>query len=154
MYNYPVIVCIGSEKVSGDALGPTVGTILIQDYGLKAYVYGTLDRSVNGVNINKFLKFIDNIHSGSLIITVDAAVGEKKEIGMIKYKEEGINAGAALGHNNPVKGIGIVGIVGENKGNIMANLLSADYNSVNKLSRKIARLIYNWINQVEKQLFI
>lgn len=150
MYNNrPVILCIGSDKVSGDILGPLAGTILNSDYSIDAYIYGTLERPVHGLNIDSYLRFIRNIHKDSLIISIDAAVGHIDDIGKIKLKDNGVNAGGALGYNNKVEGIGIVGVVAENKGDVMSNLLFADYTMVERLSRKIADIIYNSINQVE-----
>jgi len=147
----PVILCIGSHQVSGDMLGPLVGSLLSTDYSLDAYVYGTLERPVNGLNLNRYINLIRNIHQGCLLISVDAAVGEKKEIGIIKVKDEGINAGAALGNSNKVGGVGIVGVVAENSGDVMSNLMESDYYMVEKLGRKIASLIYKSLNQVEMQ---
>jgi|GEM_PF-2945695 len=37
----PVILCIGTDRSTGDALGPLVGTMLSQ-HSLRAAVYGTL----------------------------------------------------------------------------------------------------------------
>lgn len=147
----PVILCIGCEKVSGDMLGPLVGSILSDDFSIDAYVYGTLVKPVNGVNIGKYINLISNLHDESIIISVDAAVGGKDEIGKIKLKDDGVIAGAALGRKDKVKGIGIVGVVAENKGDIMNNLLSSDYKLVEKLGRKIASMIYKSVNQVVKQ---
>ena len=144
-------MCIGSEKVSGDMLGPLVGTILKEEYLLDAYIYGTTTRSVNGLNISKYIRLINNIHKNSLIISIDAAVGRQEEIGTIKLKYEGINAGAALGMNNRINGIGIVGVVAEKKGEVLSNLLEANYCMVERMGRKIASIIYKSINQVEIQ---
>ncbi|MGI6701976.1 MAG: DUF1256 domain-containing protein [Christensenellales bacterium] len=144
----PVILCIGSHQVSGDMLGPLVGSILLSEFRLNAYVYGTLERPVNGINIGKYLNLIKNLHRDNLLISVDAAVGASHEIGSIKYKSEGITAGAALGRNSRVGGMGIVGVVAENKGDVLSNLMASDYYLVERLSRKIATIIYKTINHL------
>ena len=36
----PVILCIGTDKVPGDSLGPVVGDLLIMKYNIDAFVYG------------------------------------------------------------------------------------------------------------------
>jgi len=38
----PVILCVGSDRLTGDALGPLVGSFLTKDYNVPTYVYGTL----------------------------------------------------------------------------------------------------------------
>lgn len=43
-----VIVCFGTNAISGDALGPMVGTLLTQKYDVPAFVYGTDESTVNG----------------------------------------------------------------------------------------------------------
>lgn len=146
-----VILCIGSEKVCGDMLGPMVGSILTKEYNTKCYVYGTLERSVNGLNLAIYENLIKNIHKESIIIAVDAAVGTMEDVGKIKMKSAGINAGGAMGLNNLIDSIGIVGVVAEKHGSIISNLMIADFYMVKKLSRKIALMLFKIINQVEKR---
>ena len=44
-YVRPAIVCVGSDRVAGDSLGPLTGSIL-QKCGADAFLYGTLGRTV------------------------------------------------------------------------------------------------------------
>ena len=34
----PIILCVGTDKVSGDSLGPTVGTLLTESYHIPTFV--------------------------------------------------------------------------------------------------------------------
>ena len=52
----PVIVCIGSDLVVGDSLGPYVGSKLVNSIGNKAYVYGTLKSPITAKEIEKTTK--------------------------------------------------------------------------------------------------
>lgn len=149
MNNKPVIICIGSDKVCGDMLGPLTGTILLKDYNINAYVYGTLSRPINGLNISQYMSLLSNIHKDSVIISVDASVGNICDIGKVKVKCEGVDAGAALGLNKRVNSIGIVGVVAASVGDVLYNLMSVKYDKVELLSKKIAHIIHKSINQVD-----
>ncbi len=48
----PVVLCIGTDRVTGDSLGPLVGTFL-HAYGSDRYlsIYGTLDFPVHALNL-------------------------------------------------------------------------------------------------------
>ena len=81
-----VIVCIGSDRVAGDMLGPLVGSSLREKYRLPCPVYGAIGESVNGINLEEYLAMISKRHQGSKIIAVDAALGKKKDVGMIRLK--------------------------------------------------------------------
>lgn len=145
-----VVLCIGSEKVCGDMLGPMVGSILTKEYNISCYVYGTLDRSVNGLNLDIYERLISNLHKESVVIAVDAAVGSPKDIGKVKLKGLGVNAGGAMGLDNLIDGIGVVGVVAEKSGSVIHNLMIADFYMVEKMSRKIALMLFKVINQVVK----
>ena len=45
-----VIVCFGTNAISGDSLGPLVGTLLTKKYNIGAFVYGTDEAQINGKN--------------------------------------------------------------------------------------------------------
>ena len=61
--NFPekqiVVVCFGTPLVSGDALGPKVGTLL-QNWNLPCFVYGTEDRPVTATNMKELLTIKDD----------------------------------------------------------------------------------------------
>jgi len=45
-----IVVCIGTDRAIGDALGPLVGTML-KNSDFKYPVYGTLDSPIHALNI-------------------------------------------------------------------------------------------------------
>ncbi|MDR3262862.1 MAG: spore protease YyaC [Clostridiales bacterium] len=138
----PVIMCIGSDKVSGDILGPEVGRRLISDYNLGAYVYGITGRNINGENIDSYDSFIREVHKDSAVIAVDACLGGEKEIGNIKISKRGIGAGFAVGKKDKRYGdVGLVGIVGKISDDNVMQLISADCGLVEALSGKIAEYL-------------
>ena len=59
-----VIVCIGTDRAIGDALGPLVGTML-KNSDFKYPVYGTLDNPIHALNIYESIEQIKSKHSNS-----------------------------------------------------------------------------------------
>ncbi|MCL2255428.1 MAG: spore protease YyaC [Firmicutes bacterium] len=97
----PVILCIGSDKVTGDALGPVVGHILTKEMNVPSFVYGTLSRPVNALNLLETIAFIKHKHRDKKLLVIDSSVGSSEDIGKISIKYGGIYPGAASGKNLP-----------------------------------------------------
>ena len=73
-----VFICIGSDRITGDSLGPLVGHSLSK-HGLSfAYVYGTLSQPVHALNLSETIEEIKLRHPDSLLIAVDASLGTRK----------------------------------------------------------------------------
>jgi putative sporulation protein YyaC len=137
----PVVMCIGSDRVSGDLLGPAVGKKLVE-YNLRAYVYGVTGRNINGANIDFYDGFIREVHKDSKVVAVDACLGAEKEIGKIKVGNRGVGAGHAVRKTGKRYGdIGIVGIVAENAEDNVMQLLSVEVSLVEELSARIAEYL-------------
>ncbi|HEY8424219.1 MAG TPA: spore protease YyaC, partial [Clostridia bacterium] len=134
----PVILCIGSDRVTGDCLGPLCGHLLVNVYNAPCYVYGTLDLPVTAKNLENTLDFIKARHPGQKIWAVDACVGEPKDVGVIKIGS-GLYPGSFLGHNLPRSGhLGITACVASNKDN---DFQTARLGNVFKLADIIAQAI-------------
>lgn len=134
----PVILCIGSDRITGDCLGPLCGHLLVNVYNAPCYVYGTLDLPVTAKNLENALEFIKVRHPGQKIWAVDACVGEPKDIGFIKVGS-GLYPGSFLGHPLPRSGnLGITACVASNKDN---DFQTARLGSVYKLADTIAQAI-------------
>lgn len=105
-----IILCIGSERYTGDALGPLVGSYLLENS--ECIVIGTLDEPVHAGNLAETIKKIEKKYSNPIIIAVDACLGNKDEIGNIEVWQGGLEAGIAVGHKLPRVGqISIIGVV-------------------------------------------
>ncbi|MBQ8178038.1 MAG: spore protease YyaC [Clostridia bacterium] len=143
----PVILCIGSNQVMGDSLGPKVGDLLRDKYNTPAYVYGGINHPVNGVNYYEYYCFLKKTHPKSLIIAVDACVGNPEDVGKIKYSALGLKAGEALSKNLPRVGdIGVLGVVcARSKDNLRA-LMSCERSFIANMSEKIAYNISRFIS--------
>ena len=61
-----VFLCIGSDRATGDCLGPYVGWHLSQQKLPGVFVYGTLNAPVHALNLEQSLKHIQKHHSTPL----------------------------------------------------------------------------------------
>ncbi|WP_432775164.1 spore protease YyaC [Brevibacillus gelatini] len=90
-----VFLCIGSDRSIGDALGPLVGTMLLEA-GVTHRVYGTLEEPIHAFNLEPTLKAIKRQFRQPLIIGIDAGLGEKEQVGAVILKEGPLLPGRAL----------------------------------------------------------
>ena len=106
-----VIVCIGTDRAIGDALGPLVGTML-KNSDFKYPVYGTLDNPIHALNIYESIEHIKKSHPKGNFLAIDACLGSKTSIGNIQIREGPILPGKGVGKKLPQIGhYSIVGIV-------------------------------------------
>ena len=107
----PVFLCIGSDLVIGDSLGPICGTMLCaKRKSANIFVYGTLRQTITAKEVKYMHRFLKETHPNQPIIAIDAAVGESGDIGLIKVSDAGIYPG--LGANKRLARIGDIGIMG------------------------------------------
>ncbi len=107
-----VIMCIGTDRATGDALGPLTGHLLEPKLGHKTFLYGSLNRPVHAKNLNKYLDYIDRHHRKSLVLAVDAALGRISHVGFLSVGTGAISPGAGIGRPLPQVGhVAISGIV-------------------------------------------
>lgn len=106
-----VVICIGTDRAIGDALGPLVGTML-KNSDFKYPVYGTLDNPIHALNIYESIENIKRKHSSSQFLAIDACLGSTNNIGNIQIREGPILPGKGVGKKLPQVGnYSIVGIV-------------------------------------------
>lgn len=107
-----VILCIGTDRSTGDSLGPLVGTKL-HTYNIEnAKVYGTLDEPVHAVNLNETIEFINKEHQHPFILAIDACLGRSESVGYISIKEGPLQPGTGVNKDLPAVGnLQIIGIV-------------------------------------------
>ena len=67
-----VYMCIGTEKVFSDSLGPRVGTLLNDNLQLPFFVYGLRDQNITAENLLYSYNFIKALHPNSKIVVIDA----------------------------------------------------------------------------------
>lgn len=107
-----IFLCIGSDRCTGDSLGPLVGDKIQFLSSNNVYVYGNLESTVNATNLDNVLTTIKSNHVNPFIIAIDASLGNSADIGKIIINDEPLCPGKALNKDLPSIGnISIVGIV-------------------------------------------
>jgi putative sporulation protein YyaC len=107
-----VIVNIGSDRSTGDSLGPLTGTKLLARRSPLYSVYGSLDNPVHAKNLEDTLANIHDTHDRPFIIALDACLGRTESVGMLTVKKGPVMPGAAVKKNLPPVGdIHLTGIV-------------------------------------------
>lgn len=99
-----IFVGIGSDRSTGDCLGPLIGSKLEERKSPGIVVVGTLGHPVHALNLKEKLEFINNQFKNPFILAVDAALGNKKNVGMIKLGEGPLFPGLAVKKNLPAIG--------------------------------------------------
>ena len=105
----PVFVCIGTDAVTGDSLGPLTGTVLSEKLRGKTYVLGTLDRPLTALDVNIASEFVKKVYPYGAIVAVDAALGRKEEVGSVLVSDSPVKPG--LGVKKELNEIGDVSVV-------------------------------------------
>lgn len=106
----PVILCIGTDRMIGDCLGPLVGTNL-ERAGKMPFVYGTLCSPVHALNLQSTLEQIKKKHPRNTLIAVDASLGSMPHIGSVSVRSGGLRPGAGVSKNLSTAGdISITGV--------------------------------------------
>ncbi len=119
----PIIVCVGSDMVLGDSLGPLVGTMLKKKQ-VSAYVYGTLNYPITAKEVDYAKKYLKLMHPESVVVAVDAAVGNGDDVGLLRVLNRGLKPG--LGVDKDLEAIGDVSVIG-----IVASKSLKNYNLFN-----------------------
>ena len=117
-----ILLCVGSDRSTGDSLGPLIGHKLQYTLKNKLYIYGTLKAPVHAVNLSNVVTNIYESHQNPFIIAVDASLGTKNHIGYVTLAEAPLRPGLGVKKSLPEVGdICITGIV--NLSGIMDGML-------------------------------
>lgn len=111
-YNDIVYVCIGTDRSTGDSLGPLVGHKLSNT--LKRYsnvhVFGTLDCPVHAKNLCENIEAINKAFDEPFIVAIDACLGKLERIGYVSVFNGPLKPGAGV--NKDLDQIGNMHITG------------------------------------------
>lgn len=92
-----VILCVGTDKLIGDLVGPIAGQKLkrlFKDFE-KITVYGDIKKTVNTTNLNAIISEICKLLT-TIYITIDSALGPKEKIETVWVSTGNMNPGSAL----------------------------------------------------------
>ncbi len=108
-----VLLCIGTDRSTGDSLGPLIGYKLKAQQVQRMEVVGTLDRPVHAMNLEQAIAMIRLRYPNHVIVAVDASVGNQNHVGCITLGKGALRPG--LGVCKELQEVGdifITGIVG------------------------------------------
>lgn len=111
-----VILCIGSDRSIGDALGPLIGTYLEECRPSGLHVYGSLREPVHATNLVSVLDYLTTRHGNPFVLAVDACLGRPESVGMITVGRGSLKPGAGVNKSLPAVGdiytTGVVNVAG------------------------------------------
>lgn len=152
-YHDVVFICIGTDRATGDCLGPLIG-YKIQDMNYpNVHVLGTLDNPVHAKNLPEHLHELEK-YQNPFVIAIDASLGKFERIGFVNIKEGPLSPGSGVNKSLPLVGdmhiTGIVNMSGFMEIMVLQNTrLSLVMNMANIISKGVR---YNmWKLQNKKQ---
>lgn len=150
LFDHWIILCVGTDRSTGDALGPIVGSKLSINQPNGFTIFGTLDEPVHALNLKETIESIKKEHPDSGIIAIDSCLGQIDSVGTIQIRNGPLKPGAGVKKDLPEIGhFHITGIV--NVGGFMEYfvLQNTRLNLVIKMSDIIS---YGIIKSSYKQL--
>lgn len=105
-----LFLCIGTDRSTGDSLGPLIGHKLQERRLNNVRVLGTLNRPVHAMNLEEYLNIMECRFPNHLVIAIDASVGKTDHIGCITLGKGSLKPG--LGVSKELRAVGDIFITG------------------------------------------
>lgn len=107
----PVFLCIGTEKVTGDTLGPLIGSLLLEKRK-DMTVFGSLTMPVHALNLARTIADIRRDFPHNPVVAIDASLGVREHLGFLTLGRGSLAPGAGV-HKllNSVGDLFLTGIV-------------------------------------------
>ncbi|MEN6462435.1 MAG: spore protease YyaC [Syntrophomonas sp.] len=137
-----IYLCIGTDRATGDCLGPLVGTRL-QTLLPSAHIFGTLASPAHATNLQDILNHIAVSYHHPILIAIDASLGTSDRIGFITVNEGSLKPGTALNKVLPEVGdFHISGVV--NVGGFLEHMVLQNTRlyTVYRMAEIVARSLY------------
>jgi putative sporulation protein YyaC len=137
------VVCLGTDRSTGDSLGPLAGSALSKFHSSSFDLYGTLEEPVHAKNLDETLERIHWNLRDPFIIGIDACLGQPASIGCIQVAEGPVRPGSGVNKElSPVGDIHISGVV--NVAGFMEYLVlqTTRLHVVMRMAELIARSVY------------
>ncbi|MDB4868439.1 MAG: yyaC, partial [Cohnella sp.] len=137
------VVCLGTDRSTGDSLGPLAGSALSKFHSSSFDLFGTLEEPVHAKNLDETLERIHWNLRDPFMIGIDACLGQPASIGCIQVAEGPIRPGSGVNKElSPVGDIHISGVV--NVAGFMEYLVlqTTRLHVVMSMAELIARSVY------------
>ncbi|WP_282939751.1 spore protease YyaC [Paenibacillus sp. RC67] len=132
-----LFLCIGTDRSTGDALGPLVGTMLVE--AGYPYVMGTLEAPLDASNM---IERLADIPLGLKVIAIDACLGQHASVASYQVSNQPMEPGKSLGKQLPAVGdYSIAGIVNVDGGQKYSTLQSTSLYRVMVMAKEIVAAI-------------
>ena len=95
-YSNISVLCVGTNEIIGDSIGPIIGSGIKHLENEHLQIWGTMQENFDFSNAKVILDSIYNKWENPYIITIDAALSDKKKIGEIVVNKGFIKIGKAL----------------------------------------------------------
>jgi putative sporulation protein YyaC len=135
-----VFLCIGTDRSTGDALGPLVGSMLEEaGYG---QVLGTLQYPLDASNLLQRLEEVQ-LQQGNRVLAIDACLGQPSSLASYQVSNQPIEPGKSVGRALPLVGdYSIAAIVNVSSGNQYALLQTTSLYRVMTMAKEIVNAIF------------
>jgi putative sporulation protein YyaC len=144
------VIGIGSNRISGDSLGPFVGTMLKNSYPNHLTVLGNLQSPLDATTLKPEVTTYP-FQENSFVLAVDSVFGSEEMVNSIVVNDGPIVPGIGLGNILPPIGdCSITGVVLENDPDIKNSLLCTDLNLIYTMATSIAKGISLTVRQYFK----
>jgi len=109
LYNQPLsspeellILCIGTDRSTGDSLGPLIGTYLLQQRA-PFRILGSLDHPVHAANLVQTIEAIKD-NPPRWTVAIDASLGNIDGVGTVNIGAGSLQPGAGVNKHLPLVG--------------------------------------------------
>lgn len=99
-----LFVCIGTDRSTGDALGPLVGSLLMEGGLPESWVVGTLAAPVHATNMGTVLAMLRHRRPRPVTVAIDACLGRADNVGMVAVGTGALRPGAGVKKELPPVG--------------------------------------------------
>lgn len=107
-----VLVCIGTDRSTGDALGPLIGSHLMEHAIPGCTILGTLDNPVHATNLADTMQWVGEQFENPFVLAVDACLGRVESVGQLTVGDGSLKPGAAVNKTLPEVGqVYVTGVV-------------------------------------------
>lgn len=145
-----LFACIGTDRSTGDCVGPLVGTWL-QEKGHT--VVGTLNDPLHALNLVERMEWVERNYPNHFVVAIDACLGKYENIGKVLVEEGPLQPGKAVKKNlPPVGNISIKAVVNVSGFMEYTLLQSTRLNVVWDLAKEIAEMCDKTMKYREQQM--
>lgn len=149
-YDQIAVVCIGTDRSTGDSYGPLTGHLLSRMPQTGFRLFGTFEKPVHALTLPDALAQIDSTRT--LVIAVDASVGGARYVGYIGMSRAPVRPGSGLGKELPPVGdVSITGIAAESGLAPFLMLQNASLGMVYSMAEKTFRAIHMALSRLHRE---